>query len=407
MRLRAPSLLVCCSLALLAACGDPEPNGPIVQPNNNTTPDMTGGDMTGGDMTGGDMGDMQPDAGDDMDGPDGDMSAPDQGDMGGGMGPFCRDAEDLGVLDVNAGIKMLAGDTTGKMSVVGTQCGFNSGAEKIFKFTLSAPARLDLALTPSSAINWVMDMRAGDCAQTTSLFCARNPNTTFVADDDKTYFLVVEPLDSAAEGAFQIRVTPTPLVCLPVGERTCVGEDLKQCIQGGAAEETLDCAAPCSMNACGGDLCENAIVVNSFPFEFTGPSAPYSSSFNFSAPNSCVFADTAYIPPDPNDPDANMMPGEPGAPISSMSTPGQDVVFRLPGLMAGQKLTVDASTNLGDSSDNAIFVMNSCDPMSCLVALDIGDVLSGWTVPANGDYIVVVDRRAASNQDIKIRLSLE
>lgn len=397
MRTSARSLALLTLLAALIACGDPEPTPPVIQNNGNNTPTPDMADLPGS----GDMGDLGLD--------------PDQpgGDMGEDMmmvpeGAYCREvSDDLGVIDVTAGVKTIMGDTTGGMSVVGSACGFNSAPERVFKFTLSGPARLDLALTPSSALNWAMDVRAGDCDATTSLFCSRNPNTTITANDDKTYFLLVEPLDSAAEGRFQINITPTPLVCLPVGDRKCDGPNLTQCIQGGLEEEELTCAAPCAMNACGGDVCDNAIVVNTFPFDLEGPAEPYTSSFNFSGPNTCINPDTAIIPPDPNDPDATTEPGTPGMPTGSIATPGEDVVFRLPGLMAGQKLTVDASTALGDESDNAIFVLNTCDPMSCLTAIDLGDVLSGWNVPANGDYTVVVDRRSGSSKPIKVRINVE
>jgi hypothetical protein len=397
MRISARSLLLPSLLLAQLACGDPEPKDPIISMPTDMDPVTDMGDQGPGL-------DMAVDT--DMDAPDADAGV-DMPDMEILPGAYCEQAEDLGEIDITAGVKMVTGSTVGGSTRVGSACGFTSANEKVFKFTLSGPARLDLALMPDSDINWVMDLRAGDCDGTSSLYCARNTRTTLIANDDKTYFLVVEPLESASEGSFKLSITPSALVCLPVGDRSCAGDDLKQCIQGGEQEETLRCAAPCTEGACGGDLCENAIVVTSFPFDLEGPADPYQSSFNFAGPNTCVNPDTTYIPPDPNDPDANMMPDPPGTMTGSIATPGQDVVFKLPGLVAGQKLTVDASTALGDASDNAIFVLNTCDPMSCLVALDIGDVLSGWEVPTSGDYTVVVDRRTSSNQDIKIRLTLE
>jgi hypothetical protein len=73
---------------------------------------------------------------------------------------------------------------------------------------------------------------------------------------------------------------------------------------------------------------------------------------------------------------------------------GQDIILSLPGLSAGQIVTVDASM---DSQDDVIAVLETCDDSPvCIRFVDLGDKLT-WNVEAAGDYFIVVDRPRAES----------
>lgn len=398
MKLR--TLLTLCAITAftLSACSDDNNRPPSIPQPTNNTPDK---DMKLPDK---DMGDMK----DDKDLPD---SATDMADMPDMTTPggtdLCSNVQKLGTIAVADRTESLSGSTLTidgmdpLISGVGTACGGQVAAEQVFEFQVDQPVRITANLKAKDNTAWVLEARTGTCQASETLYCSANTASyVFVAQPGKTYYLVAEPQRQDKTGAFDLDLKLTPLVCLPVGGTTCAGTDVSLCEAGGEAQITYACGAPCSQDHCGGDLCDNAISVTAGTFRINGAAKAYKNTFDFKDSVKCVNPDTA-IQPEMGEPIPD--PGSPG----NISTPGQDVVFKLPGLKKDQKVTVDATTDAGDNADSAIFVLNSCDVLDCRVGLDIGDKLDAWTVPADGDYFIVVDRVRSSDQEIVVDIKIE
>lgn len=319
---------------------------------------------------------------------------------------LCNNVEDLGTIDVASGELVLEGDTTpaAVLSLYATECGFGSAAEVGFQVRFDQPAELT-ATTDSTGLAWAIELREGKCEMSTKRFCTTQTVPTFTVEADKDYILMFEPRMNS-RGTFKSTLKINPLVCLPIGARTCAGDDLEVCTGGGQSKESITCGAPCSMDACGGDICANAIEVSSFPHRFTAVAEAYEDTINFGMGNSCTNPDTEIIPNDPNDPDGTPGNPTPEEPTGDIPTPGQDVIFKLTGLTAGKKLTVDASSAAGDEADSSIFVLDGCDTMQCRIGVDLGDKLTEWEVPADGDYYVIVDRTSRNNTDFAVDIDL-
>lgn len=370
-------LFGCIAWMLLPGCPT-ESTGPLV--SNNMGKDTNKKEMS--DTSTGDMSDMV--------GVDTDMDAS-SGEM------FCANRLELGMLDTSiAKVQKVSSDNMGAMlNGTSTTCGSSSAMERVMQFTVSGPVRIRTTITPKEAINWSLSMHTGDCNTHQEHTCVSDGFMSFVANAGTTYNIVAEPTNGSQLGSFDLELDMTPLACLPVGETICLGDDVERCEGGGATKTTYTCGAPCAQGGCGGDMCENAPLITSFPHRFTATATPYFNNFDFSNPHSCL------------NPDGGNE-GELGVVGEPMSTLGKDVVFKLPGLKSGQKLTVDASADLGNTADSAIFILEDCtNLMTCHLAKDLTNLVSQWEVPKDGDYTVIVDRRSTSPIDIIVDINVE
>ena len=298
-----------------------------------------------------------------------------------------------------------SGDTTPATvkSAYQTSCGFGIAPEQAFAFSFDAPVQLKITLNSNSGTRMAYELIEGPCEEPGApRFCATN-SQVFLAQADTEYIIIVEPEANQARGTFELEVEVKPLACLPVSSKRCDGDDVKRCVAGGLREDSITCGAPCVDDTCGADSCGNAVVVNpgDYPFSFAAAAAGYVSSITFEGDNSCANPDRGILPGETNNADPT------GESDPSLPTPGQDVHFTLKGLTAGQLLTVDASEAAGDAADSAIFILDSCDKSECLFAKDLGDVVSQWEVPADGDYLVIVDRLSSSDQDLGVLINVE
>ena len=325
---------------------------------------------------------------------------------------LCQNIVSLGTIDASETVTQVFEETTVPQSVVNrgyaSQCGFASAPEVGWSFEVQGPTRVRAELTAKDPVSWAMEFRQGASCETAEVLLCESDNVISAAlQPGQIHTLVAEPTTNS-RGAIEVEVTFEPLACLPIGSARCgdAPNSLMVCAQAGRVEEEASCGAPCEEGVCGADTCEGAVVVESFPFRFEGDAQAYGSHLDFVDANTCENPDTEYLAPDPDDPNPPDPP-EPGMQSGAISTPGQDVIFSLPGLQAGQKLTVDATSEAGDLADSALFVLDACDPMQCRIALDLGDKLDGWDVPTSGDYFVVVDRRANQNAAIVVDISVE
>ncbi len=321
---------------------------------------------------------------------------------------LCNNITDLGVLDPMAGTMMLTGSTidTTILNEFATSCGSGPAPEVGWRFTVEEPIGIKSNIL-SAGIGWVLELHDGNCTQLTRRFCDDALETRFTLPPGE-YVLIAEPRTNM-RGELTLQLDLTPLVCFPVGQTECDGNDLSICAGGGATQLSRACAEPCNMGACGGDLCENAIVVDSLPYTFSGSVEGYLDRINFNEANSCTNPSTAVASGGNDDPDQpdNPDPPEPGEPSGLIRTPGQDVVFLVKNLTQGQKLFVDASAAAGDDADSVLFVLDSCDKMTCHLAVDLGDIINGWEIPADGDYTIILDRTTDNSADLGIEIRVE
>ncbi len=357
--------LVC---AAVGCSDDDSNNGPTPIPgNNNQNNSDDDADIDAAD------------AGGDADAavPDGDPS-PDA-DGGTEVTDLCDGFESLGTLP-GASTTNASGNTADGTNLVDPSCGSSDKREVVFEFTVDQPMRINTEVQSQDTDDWVLALYTGSCDSPERLKCKTGTADVFVAEAGETYYLAVETGAGSTDAAFSLALETTRLDCAPVGSTTCDGDRVTHCESGGMSEVTYECAYACESGACGGDVCDNAIeVASSGTTTFSGSYTGYVSNFNFDNRADCSSSD------------------------AGVNTPGQDLVFSLPGLSAGQEVVVDASA---DEFQNAIFVMEGCSSQEACVAggLQVDEILE-WTVPDDGDYHVVVDLLEEADGDFEFTIT--
>lgn len=367
--------LVCFALLVaglsLPACsddGDPDGNNVV-----RTNPDA---DPNNGTPDGGDAGRDADAAGGDADAT-GDDAA--DGDTGEEITDLCNGITDLGTIEASGGATA-SGDTAGGTNLVDPICGTEGNREVVYQFSVDGAARVNVEVQSQQTDDWVLGLYEGSCDDPQRIKCEDSRADVFVAEPGVTYFLAVEPLDPSVEASFSLSLATTALECAPMGATSCDGDRVNRC-ESGFTEVTYSCAYACQNTACGADICDNAIEVAGAGSEtFTGSYVGYGSNFNFQNRDDCT-----------------------GASVG-VNTPGQDLVFFLPGLSAGQTVTIDAS---GDDFQEGIFVLEgACSQQATCAAggLDVDGILD-WTVETDGDYYVVIDLLEEQSGDFDITIT--
>lgn len=295
----------------------------------------------------------------------------------------CEEYQDLGEVDLRQMVTA-TGDTDGFADAIETGCGSTdgfSGAENAFRFTVPAPARVSFDLQSTAAIDWAIEVRGDDCGSSAAqVACSDVEQFDFLAEPGIEYFILVEPATGIDRGAFQIAMSFEELVCSPPASRSCDGDDLIVC-QAGTSKARYGCGTGCSTDRCDGDTCDNVFEVTASA-SFTGDTQGFVNALDFASQPSCSSG------------------GQQG-----IATPGPEIVLSLPGLTAGQTVTIDAS--MSDNNDNGIFVLDSCDDTSgCLASNDIEDILV-WDVEVAGDYFVVIDKLTSSNKSFSYTVDID
>jgi len=283
----------------------------------------------------------------------------------------CDEVQDLGILAI-ADTHTISGDTTGFVDTLSTTCGMEgdfNGAENAFRFQVDKDAMVTFNLTTTSAVNWLMEVRRSSCMDDSDIaICNTSENISFPVTAGQTYTLIVEPEVGINKGAFTITATFVERVCPSPGARTCVDGNIEECRVSGLV--MLECPDGCTDGVCHGDRCDNAIEVTAST-SFEGNINALASEINFGSEPTCSTNGTNGIP-----------------------SPGQDLFLKLPGLTAGQVVTIDASM---DNQDDVIGIVRDCAAaLVCVGAVDLGDRWE-WTVTEDGDWYVIVDNRQPSS----------
>jgi hypothetical protein len=403
MRNMWTNLVVILAVVTLVGVGcGPEENSPgpnNVQPSSNghtdtgdttLTPDAgdAGGDSTGADA--GDASDAEPGGDTEDDGGDASMcpSTPcyaDQLCVNGSCVAVtaetkCGAAEDLGNLSLDATLTASGTFVDGSDALKASCSEDPDLAEKIFRFQVDQDSRIDYDTTWEGNFAAVVDFRTSCTDATSALTCSDSDAAIGFVAAGTEVFLVVE-IAQGLPGDFTVELSATEESC-PQGQRSCTSNELEIC-EGGGASQTYGCAGTCATaDACGGDICPEAIEVTQSQ-TFKGDLQAYSSNFNFENATSCQTAGGTPIP-----------------------TPGADIIFALPNLTTSNTVTIDAETN--DSNLNRIFVLaDPCAQPDQCTAVGGTDEIVDFTPPSDGTYYVVIDKSTASSAAFEYSFTLD
>lgn len=350
--------IACLLLGILAvvACGeDPQLNNSNLGSNN--IPEDDADDTDDGGEPDGD----QPDAGDG--GPDGGQ---DGGDSDSGViTDLCDGIVDLGELSAGSEPRSVE-DTADGTALLDPSCGAETNNEVVFAFTVSENLDIDAQVTSSDVNDWVLSLYEGDCDSQEEVSCEESNSDSFIVESGESYLLAVEPAEVGVDGSFELQLDASAIQCTEVGQASCDERGRRTTCETGYNEVAYNCAYDCEGGACGGDVCDTALEVDTSSSQtFGGDYEGYTDEFNFDGRDDCGHTGTG-----PN-------------------TPGEDLVFSLPGLSQDDEVTVDASNGDGQY---AFFVLDECaTDIDCVSGgLEVDDALD-WTVPADGDYYIVVD----------------
>lgn len=370
--------LVALSLAagVWAGCGDDKPSNNKVVNNSDSITDTSGGERD----TGQDVKDEED--GEEGDAPDASKGACDgvvclpneacvEGvceDVG-DIGFRCEAPRDLGVLAVGTPLQV-DGNSDGQPVLLKTGCAAQDhSSQSVFKFQVAENAAVDIKFLETT-LPVVMEVREDGCVDgSTALLCGMQ-SETFQAKAGIDYYLVVEARHDYSTGDFSVELSPKAAqVCSPAGSWSCDGTQRVQCFAG-TEERVFECGSSCGDGVCAGDVCDNAVVVSD-AVTVAGDTRAFENQFDLKDQPTCS-TDR----------------------VTGPMTPGQDMVFSLPGLKAGQTISVDTTQQPGRT---VIGVTRNCGISAGCVAADDQTGKLVWPVDVAGDYFVIIDRSSNAN----------
>src|SRR5690554_250858 len=353
--LRSLIAIAACA-AFAGGCGDDDNpgTGSITPGNNQVTPDA------GADA------DISPeaDSADEDSREEADITEPDAERPD--EGPFC-DSINLGTLGPNQSVSSI-GDLADAENNFHLSCAAGIARELVYHFSVEQPSRVTLRALSETVGNWSLQINRGTCAESSELACFGSANQTFFAEAGIDYYLFLEPTDRASVGKVSLNLSTEALGCYPAASAVCNGDEIERC-HTDYTPSTSTCPAGCSDDACDGDTCENALEMDpSGTMIVEGSLAGLTDAYNFRGRTECFESGNA------------------------VPTREKDIVVALNGLRAGQVVHIDASEELGDQNDNAIFIVEDCGAApTCVAGGDSSDEKLRWEVPADGDYLVIID----------------
>lgn len=300
-------------------------------------------------------------------------------------GYSCADPFELGEIEPGDS-ETFEVDASGQPNLLQTSCADGTdSSEAVFRVDVDGPSKVNFAVTDSEDVTArVMEVRRDDCSDDAELHrfgCQSlhgGDETELIVDEDTELFIVVQADDGTTPGAFTVEASVEEALCAPPvieeGGTYCGAEDRELIACFVDEEKTYECGHDCIDGRCAGDSCVNAIEVNSsitVEGEIMNPA--YTSNFQFEP-----FPDCSDI-----------------SDLTGPNTDGQDVVFYLPDLIAGDEVVVD---NHGSDHhmemNNLLGILDECDEEmpDCVAGVrpdDDGKMI--WPVEEDGDYYAVVN----------------
>lgn len=291
----------------------------------------------------------------------------------------CDAAIDAGALEAGTPTSVTGSFLTGGADQSTASCGNEGQLEHLVRFEVTAEAEVSWRVTWDGQFDGLVALQTSCDDNTTETQCSDNENGSAVLSPG-VYFLNLEVRLGNA-GGFEVELTAGDPPSCTAGEATCDGDDRLACVDG--FETTREtCPVGCSAGTCGGDSCQDAITVTGTGGTYSGTGRALTSTLDFAANTDC-------------------------AQIGGMSTasPGYDAVFFLPGLFAGQLVSIDTLTNDGNVND--VYVQTTCGQAEqCTASYQNGEQ-NDFVVPANGDYFVIVEKRQASNAPFEYTITIQ
>lgn len=286
-------------------------------------------------------------------------------------------------------------DPTGQPSHLETDCGAGEDSpEAVFHVRADEPAIVDITIIDQheDANPKAIEIRQDSCSdgETTGAGCSDEMNEgdskRLIAGEGMDYYVIVEADFHNTPGEFDIEFAVESAYCAPPAtqeEGTYCGEADDELLACAVHEEQeYTCGTQCIDGECEGDHCANAIPVEGSATASGDLEMPaYDSYFDFRP-----------------FPDCSAVAGAGEGP----TTDGQDVVFHLPGLVAGQDVDIRAS----GVPTPRIGIMDECDEVFSDCIEGFADHEANWTVPEDGDYWVVFNQ-ASPQTDTQFEYSVE
>lgn len=367
---------------VLAGCGSDDDGGPgNIVPNNNAkndagnTPDAdvstnSDADDDDADILAPDA--QDPDTGDEAG--DTDTSQPDE--------DLCG-ATNLGTLSANESIST-TGDLASAENNIHLSCAAGIAPELMYSFSVEEPSRVSFRALSETIGTWSLQINRGVCDETSQLTCFETADQTFFAEADVIYHLLIEPSNRATTGEVKIYLETEALGCFPALSATCNGDEIERC-EIDYTPSTSTCPEGCSNDTCNGDTCQNPIEMDpSGTMQLEGSLAGLTDTYNFNGRDECFESGNA------------------------LPTRDKDLVVALNGLSAGQMVHVDASEDVGDANDNAIFIVQDCGATpTCIAGGDSADEKLDWEVPDDGDYLLIIDHISATSDLFSYQITVD
>lgn len=357
--LRSFIAIVACA-ALAGGCGDDDnPATDTIRPGNNQITPDAGRDADADASSELDSADEDSHEEEQPDSTEPDVEIPDEG-------ALC-DSVNLGRIGPNQSISSV-GDLADAENGFHLSCAVGIARELVYRFSVEQPSRVTLRALSESVGSWSLQINHGTCAGSSELACFSSANQTFFAEAGVDYFLILEPTNRATQGQVNISLTTEALGCYPAASAVCVGDEIERC-HADYTPSRSSCPAGCTDSACNGDTCENALEMDpSGHMLLEGSLDGLTDAYNFRGRQECFESGHA------------------------LPTREKDLVIALNGLRAGQVVHVDASEDVGDQNDNAIFIVEDCAQTPiCIAGGDSSDEKLRWEVPADGDYLLIID----------------
>ena len=297
----------------------------------------------------------------------------------------CDFVNDQGTVSLANGATnlTLSGSTVGLESDIASSCAADAmtAPEYIWSFVPSEASFVTISIMDDGGLDWVVSTRSGECEPTNERVCRDSGLIDYLAGAEERQFIVAEPVAGVQTGSIDINVQIEPAVCSDLGARTCDADGVKVC-EGGTMETTYRCGTGCDMGVCEGDVCDNAFALQGgASYEFEGNMRAYTNNFNAADFASCSLGGV-------------------------LTTPGAEQILSVPGVTAGQTITVKAN-DPSDQNDNAIFILRGCGAGAECVAVDeLADELS-WSADADGDYTIIIDSISNANKEFKHSITVE
>jgi hypothetical protein len=311
--------------------------------------------------------------------------------------PGCEPKDQLGVI--GAGFTRIFKNATTVEEGRATACytGTGDSGQWLMTFEVREPVIATIDVTSPIGAHPFYQLNRGECLSESPIVCKQEPRHVFIAEPGAVYYLWVEKPNTVNEQRFDVAIELEEFVCFP-GELACTDGEVEVCHQGRRWQELGPCIDSCQdETTCRGDACENAILVELSPNgpnrakHFLGDRYAFTNEWDAQGLPACDLRKDELLE---------------GQEDIGGPTPHGEVFFRVPNLISGQTLSMEAINQTGNYG---FYILSDCAATSCLDAgtRDIHlDRKLEWQVTTSGDYVVVIESLGDQARDFEFVFEL-